>query len=331
MKINQKFRLIRFSSQGWFLIIGLLLLIVGCFLGKSETVDVWCRFIMHSFDIRYWTWKSNASVLLVLLSLVVWSRGWHGTFKHCRPLMFALAIFSAITLFHFGLNMAWNGKGKTFIVRNYRVGERPNADFLPLDYKVHVPPGFYGLGGRRPLILFLHGAGNVNKDVEEISEDIVHCLPPELKRDFPFVVISPASWKHGWKTLQILQILDEATVRWNIDSNRIYLTGFSMGGFGTFQIACDSPDIFAAIVPIAGGGDPGKAERLKMVPTWAFHGDVDEVVACTNSVKMIDSMKEVECEEAILTILEGKGHGIMHEVYARPELFRWMLLHQRQK
>jgi predicted esterase len=306
------------------LIVGLILLNVGCFLEST-----WSRFIVHNLDVRYWTWKSNAVLLLATVGLAGWSRIRRGTFKHCRGLVLAFVILGIGTSFHFGVGMRWNGTGKTFIIRQYPKGERPKGDYLPLDYKVHAPPGYWGLSGRRPLIVFLHGAGNVNKDVEDISEDLINCLPSELKKDFPFVVISPASWRHGWKAPQILQILDEATVRWNIDPSRIYLTGFSMGGFGTFQVACDSPETFAAIVPVAGGGDLGRAERLKTVPTWAFHGDADDVVACENSVKMIDSMKAVGCENAKLTILEGKGHGIVREVYARPDVFQWMLLHRK--
>ena len=304
------------------LIVGLILLNIGCFLGKSEAVDAWSRFVAHSLDVRYWTWKSNAAVLLMLMGGVAWTRIKRGTFN--RGLIVVTVVLGLVTAFHFGVNMAWNGKGKTFIIRKYPKGERPKNDYLPLDYKVHVPPGYWNIGGRRPLIVFLHGAGNVNKDVEDIKEDLVSCLPPDLKKDFPFVVISPASWKHGWKTPQILQILDEATVRWHIDPRRIYVTGFSMGGFGTFHVACDSPEIFAAIVPVAGGGDPGKAGQLKNVPTWAFHGDSDDVVPCDGSVKMIGTMKEAGCKEAKLTVLEGKGHGIMHEVYSRPEIYRWM-------
>jgi dienelactone hydrolase len=311
------------------LIAGLFFLNVGCFVGKSEIVDAWCRFIVHSLDIRYWTWKSDSAILLVMAVFVGWSRIKHGTFKHSQGLILTASILCVVTGIHCGVGMSWNGTGKTYIIRQYPKGERPKSDYLPLDYKVHVPAGFWEPGGRRPLIVFLHGAGCVNQDIEDISEDLVNCLSPEAKKDFPFVVISPASWKHGWKAPQIFQILDEAAVRWNIDPSRIYLSGNSMGGFGTFQVACDLPETFAAIVPIAGGGDPGKAERLKNVPTWAFHGDADDIVACENSVKMIDAMKEAGCVEAKLTILEGRGHGIMPEVYEQSELYQWMLLHRR--
>ena len=329
--MNRKPWRIGLATPDIVLIVGLILLIVACVFGKSAMVDAWFRFAAHSLDIRYWTWKSNAAVLLVAMTLTGWLRIKHGTFRHCRGLILVSIILGVITAFHFGMNMVWNVTGKTFIIRQNRQGEQPKEDFLPLDYKVHVPPGFWGLGGRRPLILFLHGAGGVGKDIEDDIEDLVKCLTPEIKKDFPFVVISPASGESGWKAPQILRILDEATVRWNIDPNRIYLTGFSMGGFGTFQVACDSPETFAAIVPVAGGGDPARAEQLKKVPTWAFHGDADNVVSCENSVKMIDSMKEVGCEEVKLTILEGKGHGIMHAVYAQPEVFQWMLLHRKQR
>jgi predicted esterase len=314
-----------FSWTECLLVFGLILINLGCFLGKSEIVDVWFRFVVHNLDVRYWTWKSFIAVLIVFIIVTLRTRIKQGNFDHCRILIVIILFFAGVTSFRFGVEMAWNYTGKTFIVRQRPKGTPVANEYSPLDYKVHVPIGYYGIGNKRLLIVFLHGAGNVNKDIEDIKEDLVNHLMPDMKKNFPFVVISPASGKHGWNTVQILQILNETTIRWNIDPHRIYLTGYSMGGFGTFRTACDSPKTFAAIVPIAGGGDIGKAGQLKDVPTWAFHGDADEVVPYESSSKMIEAMQTVGCNDIKLTTLNGAGHGIMNDVYSKPELYYWLL------
>jgi predicted peptidase len=99
----------------------------------------------------------------------------------------------------------------------------------------------------------------------------------------------------------------------------------SMGGFGTFRTACEFPERFTAIIPVAGGGEVERATDLKNVPTWAFHGDADNIVPYECSSKMIETMKTTNCREAKLTTLHGAGHGIMNEVYSKPEIYKWLL------
>jgi len=217
--------------------------------------------------------------------------------------------------------------GSTVAVRMVKPGDYP--------YLLHLPPGYTDFGNPRPLIIFLHGAGETNKGLDVLKHcDLVYFARGHIAaRDVPFIVVSPMAPKHGWEPLQVKQFVEQFTQdskRYRIDPNRIYLTGFSMGGFGTFRTACAYPELFAAIVPVAGGGDLDKAERLKDVPTWAFHGDADEAVAYECSEKMIEAMKETGHSNVRLTTLHGAGHGIVEEVYRNPELYRWMLSHQRR-
>lgn len=199
------------------------------------------------------------------------------------------------------------------------------------DYLFHFPKGYHDFGGRRPLIIFLHGAGETGKDVNVLRKlDIYHYANGEIDpKDFPFLVVSPMTPKHGWEPRRIVRLLDELLAderfRYRIDPNRVYLTGFSMGGFGTFRTACEYPERFAAIVPLAGGGEPELAEKLKNVPTWAFHGNADKVVDYECSQKMIEAMQELNHDNVRLTTLEGAGHGIPELVYNRTELYRWLL------
>jgi predicted peptidase len=199
------------------------------------------------------------------------------------------------------------------------------------DYLLHLPAGYTDFGLPRPLLIYLHGAGETGKDVRKLQHhDLVHYSKGKIPvKDFPFIVVSPMTPQHGWQSKQVIQLLDEILAdkskRWNIDRSRIYLSGMSMGGFGTFQTACEFPERFAAIIPVAGGSDVKNAGQLKDVPTWAFHGDADNIVAYECSSKIIEKMQNINCREAKLTTLKGAGHGIMQDVYTKPEIYKWML------
>ncbi|MDR1477975.1 MAG: prolyl oligopeptidase family serine peptidase [Planctomycetaceae bacterium] len=205
------------------------------------------------------------------------------------------------------------------------------------DYLLHLPVGYTDFGQARPLMVFLHGAGETGKDVEILKHvDPVHYAKGNVPvKDFPFIVISPMTPQHGWQPKRVVQLLDEILAdegkRWNIDRSRIYLTGLSMGGFGTFKTACEFPEHFTAIIPVAGGCEVEHAAKLKNVPTWAFHGDADNVVRYECSADMIKAMQVAGCREAKLTTLRGAGHGIMKNVYTKPETYQWLLNTKPQK
>jgi predicted peptidase len=204
-------------------------------------------------------------------------------------------------------------------------------------YLLRLPPGYTDFGGSRPLIVYLHGAGETNKGLDVLQNcDVWACAKEHISvKDFPFIVVSPMTPKHGWEPLHVKwfieQIVHDPFTRCRIDPNRIYLTGVSMGGFGTFHTACAYPKMFAAIAPVCGGGEPEKAEQLKDVPTWAFHGDADDIVSYKCSAAMIEAVKKAGGAKAILTTFEGGGHGIAGEVYQNPELYRWMLMHRKRR
>ena len=202
-------------------------------------------------------------------------------------------------------------------------------------YLLHLPPGYSDFGNPRPLIVFLHGAGETNKGPDVLKQrDLWHFAKGHIEaRDFPFVVVSPMTPKPDWEPQRVKhfveRIVHDHSKRYRIDPERIYLTGFSMGGYGTFHTACGYPEMFAAIAPVAGSGVPELAEKLQTVPTWAFHGDKDNVVPYECSASMIDAMIEAGHNDARLTTLRGAGHGIVDEVYRNPELYRWMLTHRK--
>jgi predicted peptidase len=217
--------------------------------------------------------------------------------------------------------------GTTFKVQTDQPGCYP--------YLLRLPPGYTDFGSSRPLIVYLHGAGETNVGLDVLQErDLWACAKGHVTpNDFPFIMVSPVTPKHGWEPGMVKrfveQIINDPFSRYRIDPNRVYLTGVSMGGFGTFHVACAFPETFAAIAPVCGGGEPNQAEKLKDVPTWAFHGDADDVVAYECTADMIEAIKKTGGTEVKFTTFEGAGHGIAGEVYQNPELYRWMLTHQK--
>ena len=243
--------------------------------------------------------------------------------KPSWPLLLFWVVGGAILLYRidYDLNTWYYGSTIAFYRQKY-------TDY---DYLLHLPPGYHDFYGKRPLLIYLHGAGEVGKDVRILDDYAPYRFLGEAKEeiDFPFIVVSPMSEKGGWDAarlaLLVEQLIREERFRFKIDPNRVYLTGFSMGGFGTFRTACAFPDYFAAIVPLAGGGEPEDAVKLQTVPTWAFHGDADEVVAYDLTKNMIDAMEDLNHPNVKLTTLSGAGHGIPKMVYTRPDLYQWLL------
>src|SRR3954469_9138291 len=150
---------------------------------------------------------------------------------------------------------------------------------VKLDYLLFLPEGYSNEGDKKwPLMLFLHGAGERGSDVNKVK---VHG-PPKIvqnKKDFPFILVSPQCPENKWwEPEEVVALLDEIQSKYKVDPDRVYLTGLSMGGFGTWETATQHPERFAAIAPICGGGRPFMPGRLKRLPAWVFHGEKDNVV-----------------------------------------------------
>ena len=192
-------------------------------------------------------------------------------------------------------------------------------------------PESYDASGAFPLMLFLHGAGERGADLTRVK---VHGPPKliESGQHLPFIVVSPlAPPGGGWDTGRLSQLLDKVTAELAVDPSRIYVTGLSMGGFGTWALAALTPDRFAAIVPVCGGGDAETGKVLAGIPgIWAFHGGQDEVVPRGLSEEMVDAVREAG-GQANLTIYPDAGHDSWTETYAERSLYTWLLRHTRTR
>ena len=200
-----------------------------------------------------------------------------------------------------------------------------------LGYLLFLPRG-YGTDPEEkwPLILFLHGMGERGNDLKLVKK---HGIPKIVGQqpDLPFVVVSPqcpdeTMWRDHHLALKGL--LDEVVVDYAVDVSRIYLTGLSMGGYGTWSLAATYPELFAAIAPICGGGFPDFVRELKDVPVWAFHGAEDDVVKLEVGRRMVDALRA--CGGNVrFTVYPGVGHDSWTQTYDNPELYEWFLQHTR--
>lgn len=201
-----------------------------------------------------------------------------------------------------------------------------------LNYLLYLPAGYKEDDPKRwPLMMFLHGYGERGDDLELIKK---HGVPKilETRKDFPFITVSPQCpdgswWPHEVDALKAL--VDYIAEQYAVDEKQIYLTGLSMGGYGTWSLAMAYPERFAAIAPICGGGVSPLAGALKNIPVWAFHGALDEVVPLKESQEMVDGV-QASGGNAKLTVYPDLNHDSWTATYDNPELYEWFLK-QRQK
>lgn len=208
---------------------------------------------------------------------------------------------------------------KARIIKKTEIGY---LTWLPGDYR-------HDRHKKYPLIIFLHGSGERGNDLEKVKA----WGPPsfvESRPDFPFIVISPqCPDNQWWDTKDLDQMLSRLLRKYRIDKDRMYLTGLSMGGFGTWQWAIDKPDRFAAIAPVCGGGNPIFAEDLKNLPIWAFHGADDPVVPVKGTTEMVEAINKAG-GNAKMTIYPGVGHDSWRNAYADENLYKWFLEHSKK-
>ncbi len=198
---------------------------------------------------------------------------------------------------------------------------------VQLNYLLYLPNG-YDKQETWPLLLFLHGSGERGDDLELVKKH----GPPKLiaaGKDFPFVVVSPQCLKdRRWEPIELVALLDDLSNKYKIDADRVYVTGLSMGGFGTWRLAAYVPDRLAAIAPICGGGEKYWAKQFPHLPVWAFHGAKDRGVPPERSQIMIDELKK-KGGNPKLTIYPDAEHDSWTETYDNPMLYEWLLKQKR--
>ena len=200
------------------------------------------------------------------------------------------------------------------------------SDAVEVPYLLYLPDGYEPGQSRWPLMLFLHGRGESDGPLSVVAK----WGPPRMAArgdQLPYIVVSPQcptddAWRNPTQQSRLVQLLDAIVQNYNVDTDRIYLTGLSMGGSGSWQLASDHPDRFAAVVPICGRGNLDKAIKLKDLPVWVFIGDQDG--AFQASIDMVDAVRKAGSQSIRLTTLEHVGHNSWSAAYATPDLYQWL-------
>ena len=229
-----------------------------------------------------------------------------------------------------GTSMAANGKSASG-GQSEQVFQREITKKVRLKYLLYLPKGYGEKKDQKwPVMLFLHGAGERGDDLNLVKKH----GPPKLieaGKEFPFIVVSPQCPSSSWWPEQVdalVGLLDDIESKYAVDRDREYVTGLSMGGFGTWALATRYPGRFAALAPICGGGDRFLVGRLKNVPVWVFHGAKDSTVPLQSSTEMVEGLKRAG-GDVQLTVYPEAQHDSWTETYNNPKLYEWFLSHHR--
>lgn len=196
-----------------------------------------------------------------------------------------------------------------------------------------------------PAIIFLHGAGGIGTDnLKQItggnSTGTHVWTTSDIQARHPAFVIAPQMGPDNvWDRRRaeglapyaqlVIELLDNLSREFAIDRDRIYVTGQSLGGYGTWDLIIKRPDLFAAAVPLCGVGTPSRASAVRDMPIWVFHGAKDDVVPVTGSREMVAALKAVG--SAIrYTEYADVGHGVWLRAYTEAELPNWLFAQRRR-
>ena len=203
---------------------------------------------------------------------------------------------------------------------------------VQMKYLLFIPDGYQNNQSQKwPLIMYLHGGSQRGNEIEKVREP-GWGLPAllEKRKSFPFIVVSPLcpNGEYWTDTEALISLLDEIEKHYSIDAARVYLTGHSMGGFGTWYLAYQHPERFAAIAPMSAPFVvTAWADRLKKMPIWAFQGSKDDFVPIAGTRELIDALRRLG-NDVRFTVLPGRDHGIL-DTYENEELYSWFLKHAR--
>lgn len=197
---------------------------------------------------------------------------------------------------------------------------------LSIDYLLYLPEDYDESDNKYPLILFLHGSGERGSELSKVKTH----GPPKLideGKEFQFIVLSPQCPEDMfWNTDLLSALLNEIETNYRVDKNRIYITGLSMGGHGTWSLALSQPNRFAAIAPVCGWSNPTVACTIKHIPIWVFHGAKDIVVPLSASEQMVNKLRSCDAEVRF-TVYPEANHDSWTETYNNDELYKWFLEH----
>ena len=209
--------------------------------------------------------------------------------------------------------------------------ELPAANGGPLHYLLYLPRT-YQRGKRMPLLLYLHGADRLGTGRRALSRVRRQGIPKAVdgRTAFPFIAVSPQTHTR-WDPAQLVKLLDVIQRRYAVDASRVYATGFSLGGYGVWDLAMAYPRRFAAVAPLADGPGSRRARCRPRPPArWAFHGTAARVVPASESKAMVRTVRRCGAY-ARLTLYPRAGHFVAERTYGKRSLYRWLAATERSR
>lgn len=209
--------------------------------------------------------------------------------------------------------------------------------YLPKDYdelNIELDQESFGIGPKKfPLIIFLHGMGERGDDLEKVK---IHGLPKQIDagQDFDFIVACPQcpDNKFWGETLEdeFISFLKDLIEKYNVDTSKIYLTGLSMGGFGTWYYGYKYTNAFAALAPVCGGISHSVSfEAYKDIPIWNFHGAKDAAVPLERSTSIVNALNDIG-GNIKFTVYPELEHDSWTPTYENPALYKWFLSNKNE-
>lgn len=226
-----------------------------------------------------------------------------------------------------------------------------SSDGYSMPYRLYLPND-YDCGVLYPVMIFLHGAGERGTDNNsQLDSGIMHVFDDPDSPAYNSIIIAPqcpenrqwvyTPWERGNYSISdvtesrecqaVLEILQAVSRDYNTDRSRIYVSGLSMGGFGTWDLMMRHPSIFAAGMPICGGGDPGAAQILSSIPIRTFHGLLDDSVPADGTREMYEAVRACGRGRIRYTEFKNSAHGVWDEVYSNPANIRWLFSNVRRE
>jgi predicted peptidase len=207
--------------------------------------------------------------------------------------------------------------GRGFVVRQEPTSQR--------DYGLFVPHS-YDPSRRYPVIVFLHGLFENGNDIQNVMRSGVGPVVVEKSKSLQFIVVFPQArkeWRSEGEVDYAYSVLQDVRKHYNVDNDRIVVTGLSTGGWGTWAMAEKYSSEFAAITPVCGFSKPDAVARLKRTPTWVFHNSIDPIVSHGDSQEMVDALKAAGNKQVFETTYDAVGHDAWTRAYRDPQLWTW--------
>jgi predicted peptidase len=237
----------------------------------------------------------------------------------------------------------------------YERKEFKSTDGNTLPYRILFPES-YDSTKKYPLILFLHGAGERGDDNEtQLMHGAKLFLKEENRKQHPAIVVFPQCPKEGyWSAVKVdrskmplgldfnydkgatpqlvaaIELTKKIIAEEQVDTTQLYMIGLSMGGMGTFESVYRHPEMFAAVMPICGGGDTTRYDsRVLKTSFWAFHGEKDDVVRVENSRVMVDKLQSLNADIKY-TEYPGVKHNSWTNAFAEPDFLNWLFSNKKK-